>query len=74
MNCKNMLKTIDFSAFENMAINSIDLPASVEEIGVKAFNNSFNQKIINFQTDSKLDKISKSAFSQSVLDSNDIPQ
>jgi len=58
--------------FDGCALDSIDIPSSVEEIRERAFANS-NVKNVVFSPDSKLRKIGKEAFQGCALEVIDIP-
>ncbi len=67
------LKTIGEHAFENIDVESIIVPASVETIGAYAFYDCFYLSSVLFESNSQLKRIDDSAFYYVALKSITIP-
>ncbi|KAK8837595.1 hypothetical protein M9Y10_036126 [Tritrichomonas musculus] len=63
------LKIIDSYAFENLLIEEISLPDSLEIIGNWSFNHCFKLKKVNIGAQSKLETIGKYAFCGTIIES-----
>ena len=57
------VKEIAQAAFQSALITSINIPSTVEKIGVRAFNNSYKLEEITFESPSSLTEIEMNAFS-----------